>query len=187
VARAGLTHARVIEEARLAADEEGAEALSLTALAARLGVRVPSLYKHVGSLDAVRQAVSVRAKGELADALGRAGVGRARGEALAAVCRAYRAWAAAHPGQYATTLRAADSGDPDDVAASARAVEVIYEVLAGYGLDDEQRVDATRLLRATLHGFVSLEAAGGYLLPVDVDRSFDQAVAALDRAIADWS
>ncbi|MCU1424085.1 MAG: regulatory protein TetR [Microbacteriaceae bacterium] len=187
MARAGLTPARVIDEAQVAVDELGVDALSLTALATRLGVRVPSLYKHIESLDAVRQAISVRAKVDFADTLARAAVGRAGGDALLAVCNAYRDWAGTHPGRYQTTLRAANPGDPADIAASERAAEVIFEVLAGYGLDEPQRVDATRLLRATLHGFVSLEAAGGYLLPVDVDRSFDRAIAALDRALAGWS
>jgi hypothetical protein len=47
-------------------------------------------------------------------------------------------------------------------------------------------VDATRALRSALHGFVVLENDGGFGLPRDVDRSFDQMVAALDLAIKSW-
>jgi hypothetical protein len=38
-----------------------------------------------------------------------------------------------------------------------------------------------------LHGFVTLEAAGGFGLPRDVDRSFDRLVDALDAALTAWS
>jgi hypothetical protein len=38
--------------------------------------------------------------------------------------------------------------------------------------DDPADDAATRMLRASPHGFVALEAAGGFTLPGDVDRSF---------------
>ena len=186
MARAGLSTDRVVDEAAQLADEVGIGGLSFAALAERLGVKVPSLYKHVASLDGVRQAISVRAKAELADAIGAAAIGLSRGEAIRAVAFAYRSWAGTHPGRYATTLRAAAPGDADDVGASQRSVEVIFSSLAGYGLTREQTIDATRMLRSSLHGFVALEAAGGFMLPLDVDRSFDVMVTALDRALSDW-
>jgi len=186
VARAGLSPDRVVDAAGVLADEVGISGLSFAALAERLGVKVPSLYKHVASLDAVRQSISVRAKNELADAMGAAAIGRSRDEALTAIAHAYRAWAGEHPGRYETTLRAAAPGDPADVRATERAIEVIFSALAGYGLSQEATIDATRMLRSGLHGFVAIEAAGGFMLPLDVDRSFGAMVAALDRALADW-
>jgi hypothetical protein len=60
------------------------------------------------------------------------------------------------------------------VAAGERGVGTLFAVLRGYGLDGDDAVDATRALRSALHGFVSLEQAGGFGLPVDVDRSYDQ-------------
>ncbi|HJY03666.1 MAG TPA: TetR family transcriptional regulator, partial [Streptosporangiaceae bacterium] len=49
--RAGLTEARVVDEAEQMADEVGLSGLTLAALADRLGVRYPSLYKHVDGMD----------------------------------------------------------------------------------------------------------------------------------------
>ena len=45
--RAGLSAERVVERAAQIVDEHGLEALSLSRLAADLGVAPPSLYKHV--------------------------------------------------------------------------------------------------------------------------------------------
>lgn len=180
--RAGLNEARVVDEAARLADEVGYDALTLAALAARLGVRLPSLYKHVAGLDALRGLIAVQAVRELGDELGRAAVGRSKGEALAALSRRYRAYAQQHPGRYAATLRAPSQDDAALEAASASVLEVVGAVLAGYGLEGDDAIDAIRALRSALHGFVALEAAGGFGLPREVDRSFERMVAGFDVA-----
>ncbi|MEW2375775.1 WHG domain-containing protein [Micromonospora sp. NPDC047812] len=173
------------EAARLA-DEVGADQLTLAALANRLGVALPSLYKHVRGADALAQKLSALATAELADELTAAVAGRAGGEALRAVAVAYRAYAHRHPGRYPATQRVPDPTDPEHVVAGERAVGAIRAALRGYGLDGDDALDATRMLRSTLHGFVSLEAAGGFGLPRAVDASFDNLVAALDVALRSW-
>jgi len=186
VPRAGLTPVRVVAEAEVVADAVGLDRLTLAAVAGRLGVRIPSLYKHVDGIDGLRREIAVRAKTELGQAMARAAVGKAREDALTALAHAYRRWAKAYPGRYAATIRAPAPGDVDDEAASATAVQVVYDVLAGFGLSGADAVDATRALRATLHGFVALESAGGFGLPVDVDRSFDRVVDGLVTAMSHW-
>jgi AcrR family transcriptional regulator len=170
--RAGLTTDRVVEEAETLADE--GEPITLAVLARRLGVQVPSLYKHVAGADALQRQVANRAKSELADVLARAAVGKAGPDAVAALAEAYRDWAMEHPGRYAT-----------DFAAAGRAIQVIFDALAAYGLTDDDVIDATRYLRSTLHGFVALVAAGAFALP-DLDRSFAQMVAVLQQGFAQW-
>jgi AcrR family transcriptional regulator len=186
VARAGLTEDRVVVEAERMADEVGLSHLTLAALAESLGVRQPSLYKHIDGMDALQRSIAVRAKTELADTLGRAAVGRARSEAIRAIADAYRRWAVEHPGRYAATTRAPTSVDPDDVAASDAVVKVVLDVLSGYHLTGDTAIDATRMMRCALHGFVSLETNDGFGLPVSIDRSFEflveSLVASLDAA-----
>src|ERR1700722_2494764 len=158
--RAGLTETRVVEEGARIADEVGLSSLTLAAVAERLGVRQPSLYKHVAGTDGLRRSISIQAKVELAAVLRRATVGRARGDAVASMALAYRAWAKQHPGRYAAAQRAPVRGDAHDEVASAEAVQVAFDVMAGYNLRADDAVDAIRGLRAALHGFVSLEGAG---------------------------
>jgi AcrR family transcriptional regulator len=187
VPRAGLTQARVIEEGERIADEVGLTNLTLAAVAARLGVRQPSLYKHVAGTDGLQRGIAVRAKNDLAGVLERAAVGRSRGNAIASMSRAYRVWALEHPGRYAAVQRAPLPGDVDDEIASANVVRVALDVMAGYDLRDDDGIDAIRALRSALHGFVTLEAGGGFGLPVDIDRSFDRLVTGLATAFAMWS
>jgi AcrR family transcriptional regulator len=183
VPRAGLSEGRVVEEAEQLADEGGV--VTLAAIAARLGVRVPSLYKHVAGSDALQQLIATRAKNELADVLGRASVGRARADAVEAIAWVYRRWATEHPGRYATTLRAPVPDDAADLTASERAIQVVLDALNGYGLTGAAAIDATRMLRATLHGFVALDAAGAFGLP-DLDRSFARLIAGLQVMLESW-
>jgi AcrR family transcriptional regulator len=184
--RAGLDTIRVVEEAEKLADEVGIGNVTLAAIAARVGVKVPSLYKHIDGLDALQHLVAVRARAELADVLEEAVASATEGKEWTVLAARYRDWAKEHPGRYPSTLRAADPDDHDDLAASQRAIAAIYGVLGKIGIEDEDAVDATRMLRASLHGFVALEAAGGFGLPRDVDRSYDVMVAALERALHAW-
>jgi AcrR family transcriptional regulator len=184
VPRAGVTRARVVETATRLADESGLEGLTLAAVAAELGVRTPSLYKHVEGLPSLRRLVAVRAKGDLAAVLGAASVGRARGDALGSLASAYRAWATDHPAAAAAAQAAPDPDDEDDVAASKAVTDVVFGALSGYGLSEDALVDATRSLRAALVGFAVLESGGAFGLARPVEASFRWWVDALDRALS---
>lgn len=181
--RAGLTRDKVITAAAAIVDEAGWDKLTLAAVAERTGVRLPSLYKHVDSLDALRQGVSALATRELADALTAAAVGRSGAQALFAIADAYRDYARAHPGRYAATIRAPQPDDADHIAAADAALKVIFAVLAGYGITGDDTIDVTRALRAALHGFVTLELAGGFGMPNDLDHSYRRLLTAFDRAL----
>jgi hypothetical protein len=152
-----------------------------------LGVRQPSLYKHVDGMDGLQRGLTVRAKNDLANVLARAAIGRERGDAITAIAHAYRRWAHEHPGRYVAAQRAPAADDAEDLAASREVVSVVTEVLAGYQLRDDDAIDATRALRSALHGFVMLELGGGFGLPVSVDRSFERLVRGLVTALSAWS
>jgi len=187
VARAGLSELVVIEEAERLIDEVGLPRLRQADLAARLGVRQPSLYKHIQSSDGLVRSISIRAKNELAYVLARAAVGRERADALNSISNAYRAWALEHPGRYATLQNAVTAGDIEGEAASLSVLEVVTDVLAGYELADDDAIDAARMLRSALHGFITLESSGGFGLPVNIDRSFQRLVNGLATAFASWN
>jgi AcrR family transcriptional regulator len=187
VPRARLNTDRVVTEAAELADEVGLDQLTQAALAARLGVRQPSLYNHVAGSDALLRLISMQGKAELAGVLGRAAIGRARDDALVAMAHAWRAWARDHPGRYQAAERGAAPGDAEHEAVARRTVEVIAAVMDGYGIHGEDAIDAIRAFRAAMHGFVSLEANHGFAFPASVDRSFDRLVHALARALSSWT
>jgi len=190
VPRVGLTPDAVVALALQTADEVGSDALTLAEVAARAGVKVPSLYKHIASLDVLRNAVAAAATRELAHELRVAAVGVSRAEALDRLCQAYRGYALRHPGRYAATQRAPLPGESRDAAHAAAAEDVqavVSATLRGYDIADDQLIDATRALRAALHGFCALENGGGFAIPVSIDESFARMVAGLDRMLSSWA
>ena len=68
-ARPSLSRTRVVDEAVRLADEEGLVALSMRALAARLGVEAMSLYHHVSSKEGVLDGIVEVIVGEMLDAV----------------------------------------------------------------------------------------------------------------------
>ena len=184
--RIGLTHARVVAEAAIVADEVGLDRLTLASVAQRFGVSLPSLYKHVRSLEGLKRDLALLAVRELTVALSAAAVGRAGRDALRAIARAYRAYAREHPGRAAASVRAPDPDDAEHVAASEAILAVLFAVLAGYGITGADAIDAIRSLRAAMHGFVTLEAAGGFGLPQSVDATYDRLIGLLDTGFASW-
>lgn len=179
--RAGLNRTAVVEAAAALADEEGFEGLSLTRLAERLRVRAPSVYNHVAGLEGVRRGLALLGTRELGERLWRAAVGKAGDEALEAIAEAYRTFVKERPGLYAATLPASrlreSAADPELQAAEQEALEPVLVVLSSsYGLENEEALHATRCLRAAVHGFATLEAAGGFGLALDTDESFRRLV-----------
>jgi hypothetical protein len=73
------------------------------------------------------------------------------------------------------------------LAAGERAVQAVSAALRGYGLLGDDAIDATRVARSALHGFVSLEIDGGFGLPQDVGRSFECCVSALNVSLRNWA
>ena len=170
--RAGLDQASVVEAAVKLIDEEGIEQLSLGRLAERLGVRTPSLYNHVAGLPGLKHDLTLYCLHDLLDLILRSTVGKSRAEAIFALADAYRAYAREAPGRYALTVQAPDPGDQEVQALAQQLVDVVRAVLAPYRLSEEVAIHAIRGLRSIVHGFISLEVAGGFAMPVDLDASF---------------
>ena len=182
--RAGLDRAKLVAAAAKLADERGYPALTLRALAERFGVSPPSLYNHVSSLDDLQRELQLEALRQLVVLLSLAATGQAKAGAVRAMATAWRGFAHQHPGLYAAIVRAPDVRDAQALAATKAVLDVVLAVLSGYGLTQSAAVHAARALRSSLHGFVALEAAGGFGLPEERDESFALLVEILVTGLA---
>lgn len=171
MARAGLDRAAVLKAAERIADAQGLHALTLARLAAELGVKAPSLYNHVAGLPDIERALALEGIRLANDGMLRAAAGKARDEALVAVGLAYRRFARERPGLYAASLRAPAHDDEEHQKIGNEMLATVLAVLSGYGLEGDDALHATRGLRAIIHGFVSLDSAGGFGLALDLDES----------------
>ena len=182
--RAGLSRDDVVAAAAELIDEIGYHELTMGLLAQRLGVRAPSLYKHVDGLADLQHRVATLAMTQLGDAVRDAMQGRAGRDALTALLTATRAYVTAHPGRYTATI-GAEFTSPDDplLAASARVIDSIAAVLRGYGVGEAEMVHAIRTIRCTLHGFAALQASNGFQWSGDPDETFDWMIGFIDRGL----
>ena len=151
----------VIADAAELADLDGFDAVTLSAVARRLGVRPPSLYSHVRDLAALRDGITALALGELSDIIAVAIAGRSRREALRGFADAHRAYATRSPGRWQSLQRRAGPAAVQSAAAQ-RLVALTDAVLLGYALSSVDRVHTTRLIGSTINGFLTLERVGGF-------------------------
>lgn len=180
--RPKFSRQRVIVGAAEFADAHGADALTLAALARSLDTSAPALLKHVRSTEDLRSAVAASALAQLGSELDIATNGLHGSAALVAAAASYRRFALGHPGRYALAFSVPDAlteaGDPAD----RELVLLVERVLAGRGLDSVAMTDAGRIVRSSLHGFVSLEITGGFARGADPATTFSALIDLLDRS-----
>ena len=170
--RAGLDRAAVVDLALAVVDDGGPTGyadLTLAAVAARAGVAVPSLYKHVDGLPGLKREVALVCVLEFGEIL--------REPRLALRDGARHPRVRPRHGPAATTPSRARAGSttrtPRTIRdASAALVDDLARGVEALGVPAENRIDAVRAVRAAVHGFVVLELAGGFGMPDDVDASF---------------
>lgn len=161
--------AEIVAAARDLLEAGGPEALTMRAIADRLGIQAPSLYKHFPDKDALEAALVAAGFVEQAETF--AAVTRSRNP-LPALARAYRAWATAHPHLYVlmTSRRLDRDSLPEGVEAAAAA-----PLLKACGGDPNR----ARAAWAFAHGMASLELANRFPPDADLDAAWRAGVDAL--------
>ncbi len=175
--RRWLNRELVIEKAAKMADEAGdVTFVSFAALAKALDIRPPSLYNHVASLEDLHSGMALYALRLLLADLRQASLGLVGREAITAVAGAYRQFVHAHPGIYPLSMRAPEPAETELMALSGEMVQMMLLIMASLGLQGDDALHAIRGLRAILHGFAGLEAAGGYKMALDLEDSYRRLV-----------
>jgi len=173
----------VVDAALEVLDEQGVEALTLAAVAARTGVAAPSLYKHVAGLAELRMLLGVRIMDEMTERFTATAMGRSGDEAVAVLLHGYRDYVREYPARYAA-LPVDPLHDPALAAAGNRLLQVFLATLRGYGLDDSAAIHATRCARSIAHGFASIEASGGFALAENLDETYARLIAMFQASLS---
>jgi len=202
-----ITADEIKQVARRQMAESGAAVLSLRAIAAEMGLTAPALYRYYPNRDALVTALIVDAFDALGTAIRDAASSDpqgASGERMLAALRTYRAWALAHPAEFAllfgTPIPGYVAPRETTIPAAARAFAALVDVLraaweSGWPAESEADPQATAAPRhheaslpaaryeqliagwGTVHGLVSLELSG-HLGPVvaDIDATYERAI-----------
>jgi len=182
-ARRRLTRADVVVAAEHLVDEHGWDGLTMTDLAARLGVKAPSLYTHVRGLDDVRSELQVRTMQALSHELRVAATGRSEDDAFRTMTRALHDLARRWPHRYDGVTRAPIDRDAL-YGAALDSANVLGALFRSYGIGDAT-VEMQLAAFAVLHGVVDLEISGFFGTELDGDAVYELVVAASMRALAE--
>lgn len=152
---------RIVSSARLIAEREGWDAVTVRRLAKEIEYSQPVLYSHFENRDAIVAAVAIEGFEEIAIALRdavRASIGERN--VLEAMATAYVAFALGHPALYEamfvlpTDLRFAVAETRPELRA---AFETMAAVVGPFSADADAM---TEVLWAALHGLAELERSG---------------------------
>jgi AcrR family transcriptional regulator len=160
----------IVDAARELLEEEGPEALSMRRIADRLGIRAPSIYKHLPDKQALENAL-VSAGFEEQAKLFEAAVRRSD-DPVTAIARAYRRWARRHPHLYRLMTERPLDRDNLVPGAEDRAGRVVYEAFGG-------DADRARAAWAFAHGMTILELNDRFPPGADLDAAWERGVEAL--------
>ena len=171
----GSTRTDILNTALARADLHGIQSVTVTAITKELGIQPPALYKHFDGASDLEREMKLVAIRELRDRLSTSAIGVARDDAVQSMMIAMRSFAKDHPARYQLTV-AANPEDPEIVEAGMAIVNIVTKVLVAYGFPKEESIHMTRMMRSVIHGFVSLELAGGFGLLDSVDETFERLV-----------
>lgn len=184
--KAGIDKKKIIEMAAKMADEKGIANVTLKVLATELGVKSPSLYKHFsGGLDELNKELMLYGWRSLESEITRAAIGKAKDDAMIAICHVYREFAARHKGLFEAMQWYNMYQSEEHLQATQGTVDILFQVLEAYGLTEEQKVHIVRMLRGFLQGFASIESHGGYGNPTPINDTFDFAIKTILNGIHD--
>jgi AcrR family transcriptional regulator len=155
--------AEILDVAVALADERGLAAVSMRAIAERVGVTPMALYPYIGNKTALLDAMLGHLLGQLqppgagaGGASGAEGAGTWR-ERLGAIARAARAVVTAHPWA-AELVFARPAVTPDSV----RTVDLLYTALLEAGVPAGEVPRLERMLSTVVIGFAASEAGGRF-------------------------
>jgi AcrR family transcriptional regulator len=161
--------------ARALLEESGPAALTLRALADRIGIKAPSLYKHFPDKKAVEVELVAQFLAEAAEAMETA-VAREPGSPMA-LARAYRAYALAHPYLYCLANERPLPRESLPAGLEDRAAAPVLQACAGDG-------DLARSVWAFAHGMVVLEIHGRFPAGADLTEAWRKGMEALVRTVS---
>lgn len=171
--RTKLDKSVILDTAARMADREGIANITLKSLAEKLGVKSPSLYKHISGLDELNKELMLYGWNLLEKEMIKAAIGKAKDDAIIALSYTYRNFVALHRGLFEAMQWYNMYQTDEHLQATEGLVSVIFQVLDAYDLLEEQKVHIVRMLRGFLQGFSAIESHNGFGNSLSMEDTFD--------------
>ena len=187
-----LSRQDVVDAAIRCLQQDGESALGVNRVARELGIRPPSVYKHINGNEALRRAVAIEGMRRLTDYL-RHQVPSCHDHRHLIRLIAYRVrqFFCEYPAVHHVVTTTPIEGDPDYESAKQDFLAFNAEHLQPFGLKEDEVIHAVRGLVSACHGFVLMERSKRFTAPQSLDDSYewliDSLIFALEKRRAEHS
>jgi AcrR family transcriptional regulator len=161
----------IVVAGRRILEAQGLESLTMQRVAQAVGVRAPSLYKHVRDRDDLLRLIGTDVVLELGRRLDEASHSGDPRTDVRRMVEGFRAFALANPEAYRLLFARLPEGSRVDDALNARIGQAVVRAVGDLTGGDHP-LEGARTVVAWAYGFLNMELAGAFRLGGDVDEAF---------------
>ncbi|BCA85031.1 TetR family transcriptional regulator [Enterococcus saigonensis] len=171
--RRDLTPEKIIITYIALAEKMGLAQVSFPRLAEALAIKPPSLYNHFKNLTDLKVHTAIFLHERLHEYLTSQLIGKTKEAALLAYGEAYRRFALKYQAVYELLNTIPSFNNDALLLAGRKNTSLLSQLLASFGLSEEEVLMESRGFRSLLHGYVSLSQLGYFQnVMLDSDESF---------------
>ncbi len=179
-----LSRKDVVNAAIHCLQQDGESGLGVNRVAHELGIRPPSMYKHIDGNEALRRAVAIEGMRRLTDYLSHQVQGiQDHRSLIRAIAIGIRQFFHQHPALHSVITTTPVDDDPEYESAKQAFLAFNGEYLQPFGIQGDEIIHAMRLLVSTCHGFVLLERSRRFTAPQSLDDSYEWSIDSLIFAL----
>jgi AcrR family transcriptional regulator len=152
-----ITKEAVIHAASEIADADGLNKVTLKVVAEKLGIRTPSLYNHIESLDDLLREVAHNGMKAMNNQMINVAIGNSGDTAIKSVGVVYFNYIINHPGIYETIQWATWHGNEETAEIFENYKMLLVKLILSCNLKTQETDEILSLVMSVLHGYCSLQ------------------------------
>lgn len=152
-----LTRDIIVQTASAIADQEGLNKVTLKRIAQELGIRSPSLYNHINSLDDLWREIAHTGMKTMNYEMKESVLGKSGNTAVKATGAAYLTYMIAHPGIYEAIQWAVWHGTRETEQLFEVYTEFLKKLILSLDLKNGNIEEIVTVLTGVLHGYTTMQ------------------------------
>ncbi|PBF72915.1 TetR/AcrR family transcriptional regulator [Clostridioides difficile] len=138
-------------------NKDGLNKVSLKVIAEKLGIRTPSLYNHIESLDDLLLEVAHKGMREMNSQMIKAAIGNFGDTAIKCISIAYFNFIISNPGVYETIQWATWHGNNETLEIFDEYKSLLEKLILSCNLNTKNTGEVLNLIMSVLHGYSTLQ------------------------------
>ena len=184
--RTGLSREEIIEKAAALANEKGLSYLTVTTLSEYLGIKKPSLYNHIKTIDDVYYKLMIYGWKKVSEEIAAGIASDDPKENLKNYGRAFYRFAMENPGVFEAMLWYNKYSDASLLEATEGLYTFFFEQTDSLKVEREIAGHLLRTYRAFLEGFIMLQIHNSFGYPISIEESFEISINVLISGIEQY-